>query len=391
MKQEDNKNGSLRRKEYLINIKRIVIKVGSSSLTSPRGGLDFENIRKLTNEVSGLRSGGMEFLIVTSGAMAAGLKYLGISEKPGEVPGISILQAAAAVGQVELMTVYRDMFLKKGIKIGQILLTHEDTTMREQYLNIKNTIKNLLEMGVIPVINENDSVAVDEIKFGDNDELAAMTSVLSEADLLIILTDIEGFYDRDPRIYPDARLVPFIEKIDDKVENAAGGIGSAYGIGGMHSKIKAAKICSFAGIPMAIASSRKKDVLKDIISGSDTGTLFAPCTHKKVKGFKKWIAFGIRTRGNIIIDRGAEEAVVKKGKSVLPVGILKVEGDFKRGETLRVLSMEGKLIAKGISNFSSEDIRLLKGKNKKKIADEYGAGHYCEEVIHRDCLVVFLD
>ncbi|HEY4695456.1 MAG TPA: glutamate 5-kinase [Candidatus Hydromicrobium sp.] len=373
------------RKKYLKNIKRIVMKIGSSSLTSKAGGLDKVSMKKFVNETSSLVRRGIEVIIVTSGAIAAGLESLNIKKKPED---ITMLQAAASIGQVELMSFYSNLFLTNNLKIGQILLTHEDTTRREQYLNIKNTIKNLIGLNIIPVINENDSVAVDEIKFGDNDQLAALVAILAEADTLIILTDIDGVYDKDPRIYNKAKLLSYIGKINEDIERVAGGIGSTYGIGGMESKIKAAKICSFSGIKTIIANSGRKNILNEIIAGDDVGTFFAPQTLKKVKSIKKWIAFGKKTKGVIVIDRGAEEAVLDKGKSILAVGVVKVDGRFNKGDTLQVFSLDSKLIAKGISNFSSEDIEKIKGKNKRKILSEFDAS-MCGEVIHRDCLVVF--
>lgn len=373
------------RKKYLKNIKKMVIKIGSSSLTSKAGGLDKVSMRRFVNEVSSLIKRGMEVIIVTSGAIAAGLENLNIKKKPED---ITLFQAAASIGQVELMRLYSNLFLTSGLKIGQILLTHEDTTRRKQYLNIKNTIKKLISLNIVPVINENDSVAVDEIKFGDNDELAALVAILAESDILIILTDIDGMYDKNPRIYSDAKLISYIDKINEDIEKAAGGIGSTYGIGGMESKIKAAKICSFSGIKTIIANSKRKNILNKIIAGEDVGTFFAPQTVKKVKSIKKWIAFGMKTKGGIVIDRGAEEAVLNKGKSILAVGVVKVDGKFNKGDTLKVFSLDSKLIAKGISNFSSEDIEKIKGKNRDKILSEFDTS-MCREVIHRDCLVVF--
>ena len=373
------------RAKYLKNIKRVVIKIGSSSITSLKGGLDIANMKKLTSEASSLAAKGIEVIIVTSGAIAAGLKSLNILKKPED---ITQLQAAASIGQVELMRIYSGLFSKNNLKIGQILLTTEDTTRREQYLNIKNTIKNLMSLNIIPIINENDSVATDEIKFGDNDELAALVSVLAEADLLIILSDIDGMYDKDPRVSSDAVLIPDIKKIDKDIEDAAGGVGTTIGSGGMVSKIKAAKICSFSGIGMIIANSREKEVLEKIISAKNIGTFFYPETRKKVKSVKKWIAFGIKPKGNIVIDRGAEEAVVQKGKSILPVGVVKARGRFSRGDTLEVYSVDNRLVAKGISSLSDEEVKKVMGKNEKTILSDHGPG-LCSEVIHRDQLVVF--
>jgi glutamate 5-kinase len=373
------------RKKYLKKIGRVVIKIGSSSLTLKEGGLDLSNMKKFVAEVAELKKGGIEVIAVTSGAVAAGLKYLKIPTKPRD---ISTLQAAASVGQVELMRTYGDLFAEYGLKIGQILLTREDTTRRKQYLNIKNTIENLLKLNVIPIINENDSSAVEEIKFGDNDRLAAMVASLTEADLMIILSDIEGLYDKNPQEYNDAKLISFVEEITPAVEQLAGGIGSTYGSGGMISKIKAAKICSFSGIAMVIANSKTDGVLKKVLNFEQTGTFFAPQTLRKVKSLKRWIAFGIKTKGSIVLDSGAEEAVESKGKSILPVGIVKVEGKFNKGDTLKVFSQGSELIAKGISNFSDEEINKIKGMNEKQILKKFGS-LICNEVIHRDSLVVF--
>jgi glutamate 5-kinase len=373
------------RKKYLKNIKRVVIKIGSSSLTLKSGGLDIANMKKFTGEVRNVTKKGIEIIIVTSGAIAAGLKYLNILRRPND---ISTLQAAASVGQVELMKAYDNLFSEYSLKVGQILLTKEDTTRRKQYLNIRNTIENLIKLNVIPIINENDSSAVDEIKFGDNDNLAALVSSLADADALIILSDIEGMYDKNPKTASDAKLIPFVEKVTPDIEKIAGGIGSTFGSGGMMTKIKAAKICSFSGIAMIIANSRMPDVLDKILNFESIGTFFVPQTIKKVKSIKRWIAFGTRTKGSIIIDRGAEDAIKNKGKSILAIGVVKISGDFNKGDTLKVLSIDNKLIAKGISSFSAEEIDNIKGKNQNQIAKQFGS-LFCNEIINRDCLVVF--
>jgi glutamate 5-kinase len=286
------------------------------------------------------------------------------------------------------MRTYGDLFAERQQKIGQILLTREDTARRKQYLNIMNTIENLLKLKVIPVINENDSVAVEEIKFGDNDRLAALVSSITEADLLIILSDIEGLYDKDPQSNQDAKLISFVQKITPEIEKIAGGAGSAYSSGGMVSKLKAARICSFLQIPMVIASSKTEDILKKVVNFEQAGTFFAPQAQKKIKSIKRWIAFGMKSKGNIYIDRGAQEAVEEHGKSVLSVGVAKAEGSFNKGDTVRVYSLDKRLIAKGISNFSADDIEKIRGKNEKQILKKHGK-QFCCEVIHRDSLVVF--
>jgi glutamate 5-kinase len=373
------------REKYLKNIKKIVVKIGSSSLTSPLGGLDMDNLQKFTSEISNIWDSGLKTIIVSSGAIAAGLKYLGLEEKPKKY---SMLQAIAAVGQHDLMRVYSSFFYKSGKKVGQILLTREDTTKREQYLNIKNTILTLLELNVIPIINENDSVALDEIKFGDNDTLAALVAGLTESDLLIILSDIEGLYDKDPKTNTDAKLIPVVTEINEEIEKIAGGIGSDYGSGGMVTKIKSAKICSFSGIPMVIASSREKDVIKRILNGEDVGTFFVPEESKKIASLKRWIAFGMITKGTIKIDKGAEEAIAKKGKSLLPVGITEVIGNFTKGDNVLILSSDEKVIGQGLSNFTSDEILKIMGKREEIILKEFGSS-LCYEVVHRNNMVIF--
>ncbi|MBN1298196.1 MAG: glutamate 5-kinase [Actinobacteria bacterium] len=378
----------MERKKYIKKIKRAVIKIGTSSLTSENGNPDILKMKKFTEEVADVADMGIEVVIVTSGAIAAGLKYLGIMTRP---KNISTLQAAAAVGQVELMGNYGILFSDRGMKVGQILLTREDITRRMQYLNIRNTIENLLKLKVIPIINENDSVAVEEIKFGDNDRLAALVSSLTGSDLLIMLTDTEGLYDKNPEIKDDsgkAKLISFVEKITPEVEKLAGGTGSRYSLGGMASKIKAAKICSFLQIPSVIAGSSTENVISRIINFEPVGTFFAPQIGKRVNSVKRWIAFGMQTKGSIIIDDGAAEAVKRGGKSILPVGVVDVEGDFAKGDMLKVYSTSGLLIAKGISNFTASDIDRIKGKNENTVLQQFGRD-MCFELIHRDSLVVF--
>ncbi len=374
----------MERKKYLKGIKSIVVKIGSSSLTAKGGGIDITNLKKFVSELKYVLNNGIKVIVVSSGAIAAGLQYLNIRGKPKD---ISMLQAAASVGQVELMRIYGDLLAENDIKVGQILVTQEDTTRREQYLNIKNTIENLMKLGAVPIINENDSVAVDEIKFGDNDLLAALVASLIETDLLVILSDVKGLYDKHPK-KRDARILPIVKKVTEDIEKLAGGIGSIYGSGGMESKITAAKICSYSGIGMVIANSRDKNVLKSILDGGDTGTFFMPEKEKKVKSLKRWIAFGMRSKGSVVVDKGAEKAIVENGKSLLPVGILKVNGSFNKDDTLNIYSIDNKLIAKGISNCSSKELLKVKGKNKKRIDDEIGKTDFCE-IIHRDSMAVF--
>lgn len=373
------------RKKYLKKLKRIVVKIGSSSLTSSSGGLDMENLQKFTGEISKIKDESLEVIIVSSGAIAAGLKYLNLEEKPKKY---SMLQAVAAVGQHDLMRVYSSFFYKNCKKVGQILVTREDTSKREQYLNIKNTIFSLLELNVIPIINENDSVALDEIKFGDNDTLAALIAGLIEADLLIILSDIDGLFNKNPKLYESAKLISVVNNINEEIERIAGGIGSSYGSGGMITKIRSAKICSFSGIPMIIANSREPEVMQRILKGKNIGTFFIPEAARRITSVKRWIAYGMIAKGSIKVDEGAEEAIVYKGRSLLPVGVIEVNGNFKKGDNIIVFSADNRMIAKGISNFTSEDISKIKGKNEKEILGNFGPDLCCE-IIHRDSLVVF--
>ncbi|MDD5659792.1 MAG: glutamate 5-kinase, partial [Actinomycetota bacterium] len=284
--------------------------------------------------------------------------------------------------------VYSSFFYKNNKKVGQILVTREDTSKRAQYLNIKNTILSLIELNVIPIINENDSVALDEIKFGDNDTLAALISGLIEADLLVILSDIDGLFDKNPQTHKDAKLISVVSDINENIEKIAGGIGSSYGSGGMVTKIRSAKICSFSVILMVIANSRKSDVLQEILQGKDIGTFFIPEENKRITSIKRWIAYGMVTKGSLKIDKGAEEAILKKGRSLLSVGVTEVDGHFTKGDNIMVISVDNRIIAKGISNFVSEDINRIKGRKEKEILEEFGTELHCE-IIHRDNLVIF--
>ncbi len=377
----------MERIKYTKNIRKVVIKIGTSSLSNKDGILDLNKLNKFVKDSSKAFDKKADIIIVTSGAIAAGLGILGYNYRPTE---ISILQAAAAVGQVQLMNAYKNIFNNFNINIGQILLTRQDMIKRAQYLNIKNTINRLLELRVVPIINENDSVAVEEIKFGDNDRLAAMVAALIEADILIILSDIDGLYDSNPLENNNAKLISFVEKITPTIERLAGETGSKYSLGGMVSKIKAAKICSFSGIPVVIANASQENVIERILNFEPVGTFFAPQAENKIKGIKKWIAFGGKTRGSIIIDNGAAEAILKKGKSILPVGIISIEGNFVKGDTLRVCNINGKVLAKGICNYSSDDLLKVLGKNDSQIKSIF-LNSFCSEVIHRDNLVVFND
>ena len=369
------------RKRYLKKIKRVVIKVGSGVLTR-KNGLNLNLIDDITTEICWLRKKGIEVILVSSGAIAAGLKKAGLTKRPGSV---SQMQALAAMGQSSLIMAYEEAFARHGKRCAQILLTRDDLTHRRRYLNARNTLITLLAWGVIPIINENDTVGVDEIKFCDNDNLAALITNLTESQFLVNLTNIEGLYDRDPRVHKDAELVSFVEKVNSKLSKAAGSIPGFLGTGGMASKLTAAKKVALGGVPSVIASGFLPGVLKDIFSGKSIGTFFKPGT-VPLNSRKQWIAFTKRPSGDIVIDAGAEKAILKNGKSLLPSGIVNVKGRFSTGSAVVLKNAKGQDIAVGLTNYSSDDILKIKGARTSSIESILGYKHD-DEVIHRDNLV----
>lgn len=371
------------RKEVLRRTKRVVIKVGSAVLTLSDGHLNEKAFKGLAMEVSRLRERGMEVAVVTSAAVAAGMGKLGLTEKPKSIPE---KQAAAAAGQSSLMGVYERVFAAHNLNVAQILLTHEDLSNRHRYLNARNTLFTLLSYGLIPVINENDTVVVDEIKFGDNDNLSALVAGLIDADLLLILTDTEGLYDKDPRSHADAKLIPLVEKIDHHIEQMAGGVGSSIATGGMITKIHAAKKTSSIGIPTIIASGRDMANIGKVFAAERVGTLFLPQS-EKLTSRKHWIGTVLKPKGKIIVDDGARDALVSKGKSLLPTGIIGVEGDFGIGDAVLLEDKEGNKFAQGLTGYTHAEILLIMGHRSIRIEEILGY-KYCDEVIHRDDLVI---
>lgn len=362
--------------------KRILVKVGSGVLTGSNG-LDPTIIEQLVDEVSAYSKRGLRFVIVSSGAIASGTHRMGFTEKLKSLPQ---KQAAAAVGQGRLMRIYSQAFGRHGLITAQILLTMSDLTDRQRFLNVRNTLSTLMEWGVIPIINENDTVSVDEIKFGDNDNLAAMMANITEANLLINLTNTEGLYDRDPRGSEASRLIPLVKEITTQIEAAASSEADTVGMGGMKSKVIAAKKVTASGIPYIIAHGKKAGILGEILSGNETGTLFLP-GEQHLKSKKHWIAFTLRSRGKIWIDGGAQDAIVNQGKSLLPSGVVRVEGDFNVGDSVTCVDTDGAPIAKGIVNYSSSDIDRIKGLKTSKIEQVLGEKPY-DEIIHRDNMAV---
>lgn len=363
---------------------RVVVKVGSNVLTW-EGGLNLEVVAAISRQICTLIDGGREVVLVSSGAMAAGLKKMGFPARPDTIPE---RQAVAAVGQAGLILEYELAFGRYGRRVAQVLLTGDGLHSRKRYLNARNTINQLLEWGVVPIINENDTVSVEEIKFGDNDNLSAMIALMLGADLLINLTDIDGLYDCDPRSHPEARLIPLVTTIGREVETCATGIPGSLGTGGMLTKIKAARKVNTAGIPMVIAGGRAPDVLPRLLEGETLGTFFAP-KKEKMANRKSWIGFSVRPSGGLRIDAGAVHALVERGKSLLPIGITGVEGDFRVGAPVEIRNPEGEVVAVGLANYGSADIRKIQGLRSDGIREQLGDRPY-DEVVHRDNLTIVL-
>jgi glutamate 5-kinase len=372
-----------RRRSYLGKARRVVLKLGSSVLTA-EDGLNLPLIQRLVGEIAGLSEDDRQFVMVSSGAVAAGLRKLGFSERPAGMPQV---QAVAAAGQSSLIQTYEEAFAAHELKVAQILLTSDDLSIRERFVNAKNTLFTLLLWGVVPIINENDTVATDELRFGDNDHLAALIANLVEADLLILLTNTEGLYARDPREDPEAPLLSFLETTDPRLATAAGVRPSALGTGGMGSKLEAVKKAAAAGVPCLIANGLRPGVLGQVFSGQEVGTFFLPQAHK-LSSRQYWLAYNVAPKGAILVDTGAREALVHMGKSLLPAGILEVFGGFPKGSAVSLMDPEGKNFAMGLSNYSSRDINRIKGKQTQEIAQSLGHEDL-DEVIHRDNLVIF--
>ncbi|MCX8012552.1 MAG: glutamate 5-kinase [Desulfobacterota bacterium] len=371
------------RTELLKKVRRVVIKIGSSVLTDTTININYNAFAGIVDQIAKIKTIGIEPVIVSSGAITIGVQKLGLKQRPQSIP---LKQAAAAVGQAGLMENYERFFKEKNLKVAQVLLTNLILNERQYFLNARNTLFTLLELGVIPIINENDSVVVDEIKLGDNDILATITVNLVEADLLIILTNQNGLLDSDPKINSEARVIPLVKRIDKKIESLAGTSKSLQGVGGMTTKIIAAKNATTYGVPVIIANGRVYGVLEGIFKGEEIGTLFLPQT-SKLKSRKHWIAFTLKTKGKLVIDDGAEEAILQRGKSLLAIGITEVEGNFQFGDSVSIVNQKRKEIARGLVNYNSEELRKIKGLATKEIERVLGYKHY-DEIIHRDDLVI---
>ena len=370
------------RKSIFNNAKRLVVKVGSNVLTEDHG-LNLKAIRSISRQICRLIDSGLEVILISSGAMASGVKKVGLDKRPDEIPK---RQAIAAVGQAGLIMEYEKAFARYHKKVAQILLTGDDLNNRIRYLNARNTLCMLLSWQVVPIINENDTVMIEEIQFGDNDNLAAMITLLMDADILVNLTDIDGLYTKNPRKYPDAELIPLVSTIRENIVKVAGDIPGPLGTGGMLSKINAARKVTASGIPMVIANGGKPDILIKLFSGKEIGTFFVS-KKKKLKSRKCWIAFTLKPKGAIRIDDGAAAAILNRGKSLLPSGIVHVEGEFNVGAPVEFKNGDNETLGTGLVNYNSADIRKIMGFKSSQIKKILGHKPY-DDVIHRDNLAI---
>jgi len=369
------------RASLLAQARRVVVKIGSNVLTNA-GGLDGAVMERLGAEIATLKADGREVLLVSSGAIAAGLKKMNLTSRPKAVPE---QQACAAVGQSGLMMAYEEAFGRSGLRVGQVLLTRDDLAVRKRYLNARNTLLALLGWGVVPIINENDTVAVEEIRFGDNDLLSAMICDLASADLLVILSTIDGLYDGDPNDKA-SRLIGLVEAIDRKVERWVAPTRSEFGLGGMESKLQAAKRVALGGRPTVIANGKLAGVLGRLMGGEGVGTLILPAA-QTLSSRKRWIAFTCAPKGELVLDDGACRVLCAEGKSLLPSGIVEVRGRFGLGAPVRCVDAQGAEIGVGLVNYSSADLAKIAGRKSSEIEAALGY-HFYDEAIHRDNLVV---
>ena len=371
------------KRQILRRVRRVVIKIGSQILSSTEG-IEESRLRALVRELAALHDQKKEIVVVSSGAVAAGMTRLGRKERPKSIPE---KQALAAVGQIKLMALYERHFSKFDKSVAQVLLTHADLANRQRYINAKHTFQTLLELSIVPIVNENDTVAVEEMKFGDNDHLSALVATLLGADLLVILSDVEGVYDRDPRVFNDARLIPLIDDIK-KAKGAINGMSqSALGTGGIATKVTAGEEAAAAGIPTIISSGLGARAVERVFAIEEqVGTLILP-EQNRLTHRKHWIAYTLKPAGDVVVDAGAHEALVQKGRSLLPSGLKEVRGAFGVGECVRCLDGQGHEFARGLVNYSAHELNQIKGLHTSKIEKVLGYKAY-DEIIHRDDLVV---
>ena len=366
-------------REALKKAKRIVIKVGTSTITYANGKRNFSQIDRLAREISDLQNQGKEMILVTSGAVAVGVDRMGLPGKPKTIPG---KQAAAAVGQGVLMHTYEKFFADYGQIVAQVLITKTEAIDRHRYTNTRNTFMELMRQRVIPIVNENDVVALDELKIGDNDNMSALVAGIVDADLVIILSDVDGLYTANPQTHPDAVIVPEVAEITPEIEASAGGVGSARGTGGM-----AAKAATSSGIHLVIASGTEKNAITRVLQGEELGTLFVS-RENRLQFRKRWLAFGAKIAGSIVVEDGCAKAIRKAGGcSILPAGVFAVQGEFLPGSTVSVIDKDAHELARGLVHYSSAELEQIKGCNSGEIANILGHKNF-DEVIHRDDLVI---
>ena len=371
-------------REALQKAKRIVIKVGTSTITYANGKRNFSQIDRLAREISDLQNQGKEMILVTSGAVAVGVDRMGLPGKPKTIPD---KQAAAAVGQGVLMHTYEKFFADYGQIVAQVLITKTEAIDRHRYTNTRNTFMELMRQRVIPIVNENDVVALDELKIGDNDNMSALVAGIVDADLVIILSDVDGLYTANPQTHPDAVIVPEVAEITPEIEASAGGVGSARGTGGMATKIQAAKAATSSGIHLVIASGTEKNAITRVLQGEELGTLFVS-RENRLQFRKRWLAFGAKIAGSIVVDDGCAKAIRKAGGcSILPAGVFAVQGEFLPGSTVSVIDKDAHELARGLVHYSSAELEQIKGCNSGEIANILGHKNF-DEVIHRDDLVI---
>lgn len=368
--------------------KPLVIKIGSSTLTTADNRIDREYVRVIAQQVAQVREQGWSPIIVTSGAIACGLEAMGMQRRPDDMPS---LQAAASVGQSALSAAYAEAFKPYGIVTSLVLLTRRDTADRHAYLHARDTFDKLLEFGVVPIVNENDTVSVEQIRFGDNDTLAALVACLVEAKLVMILSDIDGLYSANPRRVPDAHLIERVDSIDARVMAMCGEAGTAAGSGGMITKVKAARVLMVAGIPLVICNGRSEGAVLQAACGKSVGTLFAASDRPhEITPKKLWIALGDAARGALVVDEGAKRALIERGSSLLAVGVRDTKGRFEPGDIVDITEVGGHVFARGRVSAESDEVRLAQGLDQKTLAGNRLLAHLAERpLVHRDELVVF--
>ena len=384
----DNSATCTERSEKRARSRRLVIKIGSSTLTTSESKIDYDYLASLADQVAQVKAAGWQPVIVTSAAIACGLEALGIEKRPTDMPS---LQAAASVGQGALSTAYANAFARHDILTSLVLLTRRDTADRTAYLHARDTLGRLLELGVVPIVNENDTVSVEQIRFGDNDTLAALVACLIDADLVVIFSDIEGLYDANPNTNPEAKLIERVERIDASIMGAAGGAGSTVGSGGMITKIKAARVLMVAGIPMIICPGRREEAIVDAAAGNKVGTLFTASEQPhEITPKKLWLALGDAARGTVVVDAGARNALVKRGSSLLCVGVKSVEGRFDAGDIIDIKDESGLVVARGKAAFAGDEVELACGRSREALERNRLLAPLAERpLVHRDELVVF--